>query len=306
VESELKSVREATVRGPDCRTCLWDLAHQAAVMAAAGDAGLEAATEAAAREAFEPAVAAGLTSPEVANVMYRAIRRVSGVDDPFHQTKLEELALAREVFGRVRPLFGDDLRSLVTLAALGNTLDFFVGPAKAMDLISRQIDGGLAFWHDDRDRLETFLPGRPGLILYLTDNSGEIFFDLPLYQKLAESADRVVLVVKGGPALNDLTRAEIEAAGLTGSFGEIADTGADGAGVDWGSLGGEFQALVARADLILAKGMANLETTIDRPWPAPRFYLFKVKCRPIRDFLDAPPDSFWALWQEASPTPKIP
>ncbi len=301
MELELKSIQETTVGGPDCRTCLWDLAHQAAVMAAGGDAHLEAETETAARAAFEPAVAAGLTSPEVANVMYRAIRRVSGVDDPFLRTKLEELALAREVFERVRPLFGEDLPSLITLAALGNTLDFFVGPARAMDLIHRQIDGGLTFFHDDRDRLARFLGGRPGLILYLTDNSGEIYFDLPLYRKLTEAADRVVLVVKGGPALNDLTRAELEAAGLSGVFGEIADTGADGAGVDWDSLGGEFQELVARADLTIAKGMANMETTINRPWPAPRFYLFKVKCRPIRDFLDAPPDSFWALWQEASP-----
>jgi uncharacterized protein with ATP-grasp and redox domains len=298
---ELKSVRESTVHGPDCRDCLWGLAHQAAVMAAGGDASLEARAEAAARQAFEPAVSAGLTSPEVANVMYRAIRRVSGVDDPFRDEKLEEMDLARRVFERVRPLFGDDLHSRVTLAALGNTLDFFVGPARAMELIHRQIDGGFTFWHDDRDRLADFLKGRPGLILYMTDNAGEVYFDRPLYETLAQSAHRVVLVVKGGPALNDLTRAELESAGLTDFFGEIADTGADGAGVDWGSLGGEFKRLAAEADLIVAKGMANLETAVDRPWSAPRFHLFKIKCRPIRDFLDASPDSFWALWQEASP-----
>lgn len=293
--------RERRVCGPDCGSCLRDLAHQASVLAAAADPALQARAEAEATAAFDPAVERGLTSPEVANIMYRHIRRVSGTDDPFRETKVREMALAREVFDRVRPLFGDDLRSCLILAALGNTLDFFIGSERAMELIHRAIDGGFAFFHDDADRLERFLAGRPDRIMYLTDNAGEIYFDLPLYDKLAESVGQVVLTVKGGPSLNDLGRAEIEAAGLADRFQAIADNGADGAGVDWGAVSPEFRASLAGADLIVSKGMANMETLIGRDLPAPIFFLFKVKCQPIRDYLQAPPDTFWALWQDAGP-----
>ncbi|MBU0514549.1 MAG: DUF89 family protein [Proteobacteria bacterium] len=295
--------RDRRVCGPECGSCLRDLAHQAAVLAAA-DPDLRARAEAEATAAFEPAVERGLTSPEVANIMYRRIRRVSGTDDPFQHEKLREMALAREVFDKVRPLFGDDLRSCLILAALGNTLDFFIGSERAMELIHREIDGGFAFYHDDADRLEKFLEGRPDRIMYLTDNAGEIYFDLPLYDKLTEFGGRVALTVKGGPSLNDLGRAEIEAAGLADRFQVLADNGADGAGVDWGAVSPEFVASLERADLIVAKGMANMETLIGRDLPAPVFFLFKVKCRPIQDYLHAPPDTFWALWQEASPAAK--
>jgi uncharacterized protein with ATP-grasp and redox domains len=48
----------------------------------------------------------------------------------------------------------------------------------------------------------------------------------------------------------------------------------------------------------MAKGMANFETIPVGPLTAPVFFLFRVKCEPIRQHLDAPAESFWALWHE--------
>ena len=79
------------------------------------------------------------------------------------------------------------------------------------------------------DLLESFLSGNPDLVLYLTDNSGEIFFDLPLYEYIKGRTKRVVLIVKGGPALNDLTRKELQLAHLENRLDEVVDTGTDGA-----------------------------------------------------------------------------
>ena len=58
----------------------------------------------------------------------------------------------------------------------------------------------------------------------------------------------------------------------------------------------EFMDLVHNADLILSKGMANFETVFPRTLPSPVFFLFKVKCRPMQDYLGAPAGSFWAMW----------
>jgi uncharacterized protein with ATP-grasp and redox domains len=109
-----------------------------------------------------------------------------------------------------------------------------------------------------------------------------------------------VLVVKGGPSLNDLTRAELKLTGLEERFNEIADTGTDGAGIDWDYVSPQFLDLVEASDLILSKGMANFETLYPRSLTSPNFYLFRIKCHAIRDYLKAPDDSFCAIWQDGS------
>jgi hypothetical protein len=83
-------------------------------------------------------------------------------------------------------------------------------------------------------------------------------------------------------------------------FDMVADTGTDGAGIDWDHVSGEFLDLLASADLIVSKGMANFESLYPRRISAPSFYLFKVKCEPIQNYIQAPAGSFLALWNEAN------
>jgi uncharacterized protein with ATP-grasp and redox domains len=80
----------------------------------------------------------------------------------------------------------------------------------------------------------------------------------------------------------------------------VADTGTDGAGIDWDHVSGEFLDLLASADLIVSKGMANFESLYPRGISVPSFYLFKVKCEPIQNYIQAPAGSFLALWKEAN------
>ena len=76
------------------------------------------------------------------------------------------------------------------------------------------------------------------------------------------------------------------------------DTGTDGAGIDWENVSRDFLDLIASADLILSKGMANFETLYPRDVSAPVFFLFKVKCEPIQNYINAPANSFMALWKK--------
>jgi uncharacterized protein with ATP-grasp and redox domains len=78
----------------------------------------------------------------------------------------------------------------------------------------------------------------------------------------------------------------------------VADTGAAGAGIDWDNVSGEFLELLASADLVISKGMANFETLYPRRISAPSFYLLKVKCEPIQNYIQAPANSFLAIWKE--------
>ena len=143
------------------------------------------------------------------------------------------MARAKEVFAQVKHHVRNDLRSVTNLAVLGNNLDFFRSMDDAFAGVSEQAGSELVYFHDDLDRLQDSLVKEPGLVLYLTDNAGEIFFDIPLFQYIQNLARRTVLVVKGGPGLNDLTGVELESTAISGMFHETMDTGTDGAGIDW-------------------------------------------------------------------------
>jgi uncharacterized protein with ATP-grasp and redox domains len=283
-----------------------DLAQQAATLAAGEEPGFLAEAEAAAREILNDTETRSLTSPQRANLILGKIKRRSGVADPYAEFKAREMEQARKVYSQIKGTLPDDLRSGVNLAALGNSLDFFTDPEKTLSEIPNQIRKGSFFFHDDIDRLEGFLSAGPGLVLYLTDNAGEIYFDQPLYAYIQERAGRTVLVVKGGPSLNDVTRAELKISGLDKEFSEVADTGTDGIGIEWKNVSKEFLDLIDNADLILAKGMANFESIFPRDLPCPVFFLFKAKCQPIQDYLKAPGESYWALWKEGKPKGNTP
>lgn len=286
---------------PQCAECLLGLARQAAALACGDDSRLAEQGMGAAARILKGCRGGSLASPQIARLILAEIKRLSGTRDPFADFKRREMARGREVLSRMEGVLGSDLRSRVALAALGNSLDFFKDPDLVFAGAPRRIAEGIPFFRNDVDRLQGFLSGAPGRVLYVADNAGEIHFDLPLYDYVRERAQRTILVVKGGPALNDLTRDDLAAADLGGRFEEVADTGSDAPGVDWDLASGRLRELAASSDLIISKGMANFETIFPRPFPAPVFFLFKVKCGPVGNHLQAPEGSFMAMWRPISP-----
>jgi len=285
---------------PQCIDCLMSLAKDVVALTAPEDSSLIDKAERISRSYLAEATYNGSSSPRIANRILREIRQVTGIADPYEDFKAREMDQARQIYSQLQDRIPKDLRSRVKLAVLGNSLDFFKDPGLALADIPHQFNNGISFYHDNLDQLEAFLANKPQQVLYLTDNAGEIYFDIPLYDYLKQYCERITLVVKGGPALNDLTRAELQSAQLADRFDKVADTGADGAGIDWDHVSLDFLDLVASADLIVSKGMANFETLYPSRITAPSFYLFKVKCEPIQNYIQAPIDSFMALWKEGN------
>ena len=283
---------------PQCIDCLLSLAKSATLMAVPDNTSLAEKTERAARKILADAEINATSSPQVANRILREVRRISGVEDPFAAFKAREMAQARNIFSQLKTPIGDDLHSRVSLALLGNNLDFFINPEQVLADIPLQFLNEISYFQDDTDQLEAVLRAKPAKVLYLTDNAGEIYFDRPLYEYIRDRSRKTILVVKGGPSLNDLTRTELKSAGLEKMFDTVADTGTDGAGIDWENVSKDFLDLIASADLVISKGMANFETLYPRDVSAPVFFLFKVKCEPIQNYIQAPLNSFMALWKK--------
>jgi uncharacterized protein with ATP-grasp and redox domains len=225
---------------------------------------------------------------------YVHTRRRIDVDDPLaaakHATNLAALKLvplARQMIAD----HPDPLFAAVRIAAVGNMMDFSFG--SKFDVRQALHDSlALDFAINDLDRLRERLRSAHELIL-CTDNAGEIVFDRLLLDAVQRwraeeglGALALTVVVKGGPILNDALPSDATAAGMD-DVAEVIDTGTASIGVIRGWVDASTQARLDAADLILAKGMANFETTFeDDVFRSRAFYLLKAKCAPVAGLLD--------------------
>jgi len=95
--------------------------------------------------------------------------------DPYKAMKEREMTLARELYPELRSRYKDDLRGCLKLAAAANVIDFFREPGSIKDDIREPV----SFAVDDSEQFEAKLKDA-GKVLYLADNAGELYFDLPL------------------------------------------------------------------------------------------------------------------------------
>jgi uncharacterized protein with ATP-grasp and redox domains len=110
-------------------------------------------------------------------------------------------------------------------------------------------------------------------ILYLVDNTGEIFFDKLLIQQMPN--DKMTFVVRGYPVINDATLIDAKIAGLT-EMVEVIDNGSDAPGTILEDCSKEFLRHFSDADLIIAKGQGNYETLSNSNKCI--FFILKAKC----------------------------
>ena len=112
-------------------------------------------------------------------------------------------------------------------------------------------------------------------LLYLTDNAGEIGFDRIFAEAIAKAYPhlQITFCVRGGPALNDATREDAAAVGIPFP---IIDNGNTVPGTELSLLSREAKEALDQADVILAKGQANVETLLGCGYPI--FYAFLIKC----------------------------
>lgn len=210
--------------------------------------------------------------PDLSNEFHRASEAISKNPDPFRDWKMEELDKARRAFSKVRPR--GDLRGAVEIAAQGNAIDFFVD----QNTLDHELLEEPRFAIDDIDELEKKLENASEL-LYLADNAGEVYFDMPLVNALSEHA-KVAYAVKAAPVQNDLTLEDLRRVGLSEIFEDIVEAPAT-VGVYLEKASPDFRAKFDRADLVIAKGMGNYETLTELPQEGRFFYIFKAKCAPV-------------------------
>ena len=282
---------------PHCRDCLEKLIGMTARLASGKDQALAGRTMDMARNMLDGLDPGSANNCEASGILQKTIRRQTGDMDPFKEYKRREIAAARDFMDGLDPERLGDPEFCLKLAALGNSLDFFRDSAEALAESAPMLGREDFFFHEDLAKLRGLLEKGPKLFLFLSDNAGEFLLDLPLLAHFTEKARRVVAVVKGGPCGNDLTKNDLEFVPGIDNAIKFADTGAAQPGAPGAEASPEFHALLNRADLVIAKGMANFETLYGARLESPVLFLFQIKCRPMEAMLNGPRGAFWALWQ---------
>ncbi len=214
--------------------------------------------------------------PLLGQEFHRQLRHILGVSDPYRSAKdrFSRMALAMlpDLTAEVEQA-PDRLTMAVRLAIAGNIIDMGANGNITEDEVHQSIEHTLSevFVGNVEELCEEVT--RAKSILYLADNAGEIVFDRLLVQQLP--TDRLILVVRGGPVINDATLMDAQTAGLD-RIVEVIDNGSDAPGTILSDCSRNFRRRFAQADLIIAKGQGNFETLSDED--ANMFFLFKVKC----------------------------
>jgi hypothetical protein len=272
----------------DCYECLQGLIRQAAELATQDTLFRQRVVEEGMR-ILDSEFSYDQVSIVIATKIHEMVKEITGNPNPYHVMKQKEMAIARELYLDIRLQYEGDLMGCLKLAATANAIDFFREPSVIMDDIRRPVN----FTIDDSQQLETRLKGA-SKVLYLADNAGEIYFDLPLLKYMRQFAD-VAYVVKSFPVQNDATLEDVKETGLESEFGSVITTGTATPGIIFSLASEQFKGEFESADIILAKGMGYYESLTELPREGRFFYCFMAKCKPVARSLGIPVNSYVAM-----------
>ncbi len=275
---------------PDCYKCLRRLIHQAADLATE-DTSLKQRAIEEATKILDKEFSYNQVSIVIATKIHKVVRKITRNTDPYRAMKESEMSIARESYPELRSRYTGNLRGCLKLAAAANVIDFFREPSAIKEDIRKAVN----FAIDDSERLEARLK-KTVKVLYLADNAGELYFDLPLVNWIKQFA-QVKYVVKPSPVQNDLTLGDMRRSGMEGEFGQVMSTGVDSPGIVFSLASLQFKQEFESADLIFAKGMGHYESLSELPQESKFFYCLMAKCQPVADSLGVPRSSYVAMLQ---------
>lgn len=215
--------------------------------------------------------------PWMGQQIHRLLREATHDSDPYRDVKEHSNALALSLYPALKERIrgsADPFGTAVRLAVAGNVIDFGCRSNLDDDEVHEAIEDAMGGSFDEAAIADLRRAvNEADSILYLADNAGEIVFDRLLIEGMP--ADRITLVVRGGPVINDATREDAEVAGLS-SLVTVIDNGSDVPGTILEACSPSFRTRFEESDLVIAKGQGNYETLGGNDQNL--FYLFKAKC----------------------------
>ncbi len=196
------------------------------------------------------------------------------------------LSMEEELYSKVISS-PDPLKEAMKLAMTSNYIDF----ARLSDLnesaVGTVISAADRAEPDGRALLSLKEKlGRAKTLCYLHDNCGEIVLDKILIRTVKRLYPKIAVtsVVRGAPIINDVTKEDAEEVGLY-KFSTVLGNGSDVPGT-YLKESPEIKSLFEKSDVIISKGLGNLETLYGEGYGI--FYSFTCKCAHIAKRFSVP------------------
>ena len=212
--------------------------------------------------------------------------------DPYAQLKKDSNDFMLERLPKLRQmveLSADPVRTALQLAQVANYIDYGalserVNTDKLEQMLLHAPDNPLDEGTYARFMAELADGQR---LLYIGDNAGEIVADRLFIEQLQKRYPHlsITYAVRGGAALNDVTREDAAAVGLD-ALVPIVDNGTRIPGTELAYVGEEMRRCLDGADVILAKGQANFETLVTTGLNV--YFIFLCKCARFTALFDVP------------------
>ena len=221
------------------------------------------------------------TPPEISADLYKWLAAKTGKDDPYFETKRQDIRRALALYPRLKNKVLealDRLRRALLFSLAGNIIDFGAGEVEewtgAEDFLETE---ELAI-----DHYELFASDlkKATRIVFLGDNAGETVFDRLFIEQIGR---QVMYVVREGPIINDATVEEARLSGLE-EVARVVSSGCQAPGTVLEQCSQEFIASLKQADLIISKGQGNYECL--EQLTGPFYFLLKAKCEVISRHLN--------------------
>lgn len=221
------------------------------------------------------------TPPETGEIIYRKIREITGVNDPYKQIKEANIKEALSLYPELKKIVkksDNKLLKAIRIAIAGNVIDH--GVSKKFNIfedVQKILKQNFAILDFDEfvKQLE-----KAKSILYLGDNAGESVFDKILIEELGKS---VIYAVRDIPVINDLTIEDAIASGLD-QVAEIISSGSTAPATILNLCNDEFLEKFDKADMVISKGQGNYEGLSDVKRSV--FFLLNTKCHVIANDLN--------------------
>ena len=223
--------------------------------------------------------------------VFRIIREVGGVKDPLENIKSYCMDIALRAYPELKLTVEqsqDRFGTAVRIAMAGNIIDH--GRKEQLDNLAlfRSVEDALtrplAINHIPRLK-EEIESARS--ILYLADNAGETVFDRIFIEELPK--ERIKYVVRGIPVSNDATLRDAEFSGIT-DLVDVVEDGSDYPCVRLESCSDTFRRAFDEADLIIAKGQANMQSLLDQRKKI--YFLVRIRCHVVASLFDQQSGAF--------------
>lgn len=226
----------------------------------------------------------------------RFLQNFLQVEDTYEQEKIKLKAQTKNLWDMIQrktSIIDDQDQKLKLALAIATTANII-----EYDLLSQESDYNLENLENIINDAETnwdplSIELLPNLIseileakdiLYLTDNVGEVVFDAQVIDILFQLDKEITVAGKSKPILNDATIKDLQDLWAELSIlrsPNILSIGTNSVGLLLDEISKEFQEILRKSDLIIAKGMGHFETLPEYKWNQSVWCLFRAKCEAV-------------------------